>query len=154
MPRIKLMNDMRIFFSHNFSYGRMPVCGDDGVPFVPKLCRHAACLCYVSSSMFMCLFTVCLCLSVYVSVHCLFTVCLCSLSMCLFTVDVIAHDSTFVFVHSTYSCHLSLSFDCVVLCQCCMSWLCVFSFWRCYAPWHSVVALCCFTLSLARANVS
>lgn len=28
MPWIKLMNDMRIFFSHNFSYGRMPVCGD------------------------------------------------------------------------------------------------------------------------------
>jgi len=52
-----------------------------GVPFVPKLCRHVVCLCYVSSSMSMCLFTV------YVHV-----VCLCyvssSMSMCLFTVYV------------------------------------------------------------------
>ena len=66
-----------------------------GVPFVPKLCRHAVCLCYVSSSMSMCLLTV--------------------------YVYVIAHMTQLLSVNSTYSCLLSLSFDCVVLmCQCCM----------------------------------
>ena len=34
-----------------------------GVPFVPKLSWHATCLCFVSSSMSMCLLTVYVCLS-------------------------------------------------------------------------------------------
>jgi len=111
-----------------------------GVPFVPKLCRHVVCLCYVSSSVLMCLFTVYVdMLSVYAVCHfpCL---CVCSLSMFLLSVYAMCRLPCLftVYVHVVCLCYVSSSMS-----------MCLFTVYvhvvcLCYVS--SSVSMCLFTV--------